>query len=150
MTGRKPLAWFLAIPVALGLCTAAYNFARFDSIFDFGYARITNLAQEPWYQSGLFSFHAIPWNAYKMLFEGHAGYPKLPVSSTLPVWLLHFPEQPVPLSTFSGRRKPQSSGLDRDWAFDPSPLVPRQSRRLAVFLPLRHDPVAMDVSPPGE
>ena len=66
----KPLAWFLAIPIALGLCTAAYNLARFGSIFDFGYARITNLAQEPWYQGGLFSFHAIPWNAYKMFFEG--------------------------------------------------------------------------------
>ena len=66
----KPLAWFLVIPVALGLCTAGYNFARFASIFDFGYARITNLAQEPWYQHGLFSLHAIPWNAYNMLFEG--------------------------------------------------------------------------------
>jgi hypothetical protein len=66
----KAWAWFLAIPIALGLCTAAYNFARFDSIFDFGYARITNLTQEPWYQSGLFSVHAIAWNAYKMLFEG--------------------------------------------------------------------------------
>ena len=66
----KPLGLFLAIPIALGLCTAAYNLARFDSIFDFGYARITNLAQEPWYRGGLFSFHAIPWNAYKMLFEG--------------------------------------------------------------------------------
>jgi len=74
----KPLAWFLAIPVALGLCTAAYNFARFDSIFDFGYARITNLAQEPWYQSGLFSFHAIPWNVYKMLFEGMQDIPNFP------------------------------------------------------------------------
>jgi len=66
----KPLGWFLAIPLALGLCTAAYNLARFDSIFDFGYARIPNLAEEPWYRGGLFSFHAIPWNAYKMLFEG--------------------------------------------------------------------------------
>ena len=50
----KPSAWFIAIPVALGLCTAAYNFARFDSIFDFGYARIVNLAQEPWYRVGYF------------------------------------------------------------------------------------------------
>jgi hypothetical protein len=66
----KPLGWFLAVPVALALCTAAYNFARFDSIFDFGYARIANLAREPWYQNGLFSLHAIPWNAFKMLFEG--------------------------------------------------------------------------------
>lgn len=66
----KPLCWFLAIPIALGLCTAVYNFARFDSIFDFGYTRITNVTQEPWYRNGLFSFHAVPWNAYKMLFEG--------------------------------------------------------------------------------
>ncbi len=66
----KALALFLAIPVILGLATAAYNFARFGSIFDFGYARIPNLAQEPWYQHGLFSLHAIPWNVYKMFFEG--------------------------------------------------------------------------------
>ena len=124
----KPLAWFLAIPVALGLCTAAYNLARFDSIFDFGYARITNLAQEPWYQGGLFSFHAIPWNAYKMLFEGMQDIATFPYLRPLPVWLLHLSEQPIPLSTFSGRRTPQSSSLDRDWAFDPGTLVPRQSR----------------------
>ncbi|HXA09011.1 MAG TPA: hypothetical protein VNW28_03455 [Chthoniobacterales bacterium] len=74
----KPLGWFLAIPAALALGTAAYNFARFDSIFDFGYARIANLTQEPWYRSGLFSFHAIPWNAFKMLFEGMQDIPTFP------------------------------------------------------------------------
>ncbi len=66
----KRLVIFLAIPVLLGLATAAYNFARFSSIFDFGYARIPNLTHEPWYQHGLFSLHAIPWNVHKMLFEG--------------------------------------------------------------------------------
>jgi hypothetical protein len=74
----KPLGWFLAIPVALAICTAAYNFARFASIFDFGYARIANLTQEPWYRSGLFSLHAIPWNAFKMLFEGMQDIPTFP------------------------------------------------------------------------
>jgi hypothetical protein len=74
----KPLGRFLAIPIALALCTAAYNFARFDSIFDFGYARIPNLTQEPWYQSGLFSLHAIPWNVFKMLFEGMEDIPSFP------------------------------------------------------------------------
>jgi hypothetical protein len=64
------LARFLAIPVALGLATALYNFVRFGSIFDFGYALIPNLISEPWYRHGLFSFSAIPWNVYKMLFEG--------------------------------------------------------------------------------
>jgi hypothetical protein len=69
---------FLAVPVALGILTAIYNYARFGSIFDFGYARIPRLLQEPWYQHGLFSLHAIPWNSYKMLFEGFQDRPDFP------------------------------------------------------------------------
>src|SRR5437870_10684105 len=61
---------FLSLPVTLGLLTAAYNFARFHSIFDFGYLHIPEVAQEPWYQHGLFSINAIPWNIYTMLFQG--------------------------------------------------------------------------------
>lgn len=74
----KTLARFAAIPVALGLCTAGYNLARFHSIFDFGYTRIPGLLDEPWYRHGLFSLQAIPWNAYKMLFEGLQDIPKFP------------------------------------------------------------------------
>src|SRR6266481_2708010 len=44
------LARFLSLPVALGLLTAAYNFARFHSIFDFGYPHIPEVRQEPWYE----------------------------------------------------------------------------------------------------
>jgi hypothetical protein len=61
---------FLILPLTLALLTAAYNFARFHSISDFGYARIPRLLQEPWYQHGLFSLHAIPGNVYHMLFKG--------------------------------------------------------------------------------
>jgi hypothetical protein len=61
---------FLSVPVTLGLLTAAYNFARFHSIFDFGYLHIPEVAQEPWYKHGLFSIQAIPWNIYTMLFQG--------------------------------------------------------------------------------
>src|SRR6266496_2821202 len=45
---------FLSLPVTLGLLTAAYNFARFHSIFDFGYLHIPEVAQEPWYKHGCF------------------------------------------------------------------------------------------------
>ncbi len=62
---------FLSLPVTLALLTAAYNFARFHSIFDFGYIHIPEVAQEPWYKHGLFSIHAIPWNIYTMLFQGY-------------------------------------------------------------------------------
>jgi len=61
---------FMVVPLALGILTAEYNFARFHSIFDFGYARIPRVLQEPWYQHGLFSLHAIPGNIYHMLFKG--------------------------------------------------------------------------------
>jgi hypothetical protein len=61
---------FLSLPLMVALLTAAYNFARFHSIFDFGYIHIPEVAQEPWYQHGLFSIQAIPWNIYTMLFQG--------------------------------------------------------------------------------
>jgi hypothetical protein len=66
----RMLILFLSLPATLALLTAAYNFARFHSIFDFGYMHIPEVAQEPWYQHGLFSIHAIPWNIYTMLFQG--------------------------------------------------------------------------------
>jgi hypothetical protein len=66
----RMLIRFLSVPVILALLTAAYNFARFQSIFDFGYIHIPEVAQEPWYQHGLFSIQAIPWNIYTMLFQG--------------------------------------------------------------------------------
>jgi hypothetical protein len=64
------LSRFLTLPATLALLTAAYNFARFHSIFDFGYIHIPEVAEEPWYQHGLFSIQAIPWNIYTMLFQG--------------------------------------------------------------------------------
>src|SRR5262252_4346579 len=60
---------FVAIPIALGLLTLGYNYARFSSAFDFGYARIPGVLDEPWYRHGIFSIHAIPLNAEAMLFE---------------------------------------------------------------------------------
>jgi hypothetical protein len=62
-------ARFVSIPIVLGLLTLSYNYARFSSIFDFGYARIPGVLDEPWYQHGIFSVHAIPLNAQAMLFE---------------------------------------------------------------------------------
>ena len=80
----RPFVYFLIFPMALGLFTALYNYARFGSIFDFGYARIPRLLQEPWYQHGLFSLHAIPWNVHKMLFEGFRDMPDFPFVSFYP------------------------------------------------------------------
>ena len=61
---------FLSVPACLAILTAAYNFARFHSIFDFGYTHIPEVGEEPWYEHGLFSIQAIPWNIYTMLFQG--------------------------------------------------------------------------------
>ena len=72
---------FLTLPVALVLLTAAYNFARFHSIFDFGYFHIPEVRDEPWYEHGLFSLHSIPWNVNKMLFEGFRDDPTFPFLS---------------------------------------------------------------------
>ena len=69
---------FLTLAVALVLLTAAYNFVRFHSIFDFGYFHIPEVRDEPWYEHGLFSFHSIPWNLHTMLFEGFGDDPSFP------------------------------------------------------------------------
>jgi hypothetical protein len=74
----RPLADFMLLPLTLGILTAAYNFARFGSFLDFGYSRIPGVLREPWYQHGLFSLHAIPWNVHKMLFEGFGDRPTFP------------------------------------------------------------------------
>jgi hypothetical protein len=66
----RMLSRFLILPALLALMTAAYNFARFHSVFDFGYIHIPEVAHEPWYKHGLFSIQAIPWNIYTMLFQG--------------------------------------------------------------------------------
>ncbi|HET9857537.1 MAG TPA: hypothetical protein VFP99_06850 [Chthoniobacterales bacterium] len=76
--------YFLIVPVALGLLTAIYNYARFHSILDFGYSHIPNVLQEPWYQHGLFSLQAIPWNIHKMLFEGFRDAPNFPFITFYP------------------------------------------------------------------
>jgi hypothetical protein len=65
----RMIARFVAIPITLGLLTLGYNYARFSSFFDFGYARIPGVLDEPWYRHGIFSIHAIPLNAEAMLFE---------------------------------------------------------------------------------
>ncbi len=72
---------FLTLSVALVLLTAAYNFARFHSIFDFGYFHIPEVRDEPWYEHGLFSVHSIPWNVHKMVFAGFRDDPDFPFLS---------------------------------------------------------------------
>jgi len=69
---------FLTLPVGFALLTATYNFLRFGSIFDFGYFHIPEVRDEPWYEHGLFSLHAIPWNVHKMVFQGFRDDPNFP------------------------------------------------------------------------
>lgn len=69
---------FVAVPLALGVSTLIYNYARFGSPLDFGYARIPGVLDEPWYQHGIFSIHAIPGNAYAMLIESWNRIPEYP------------------------------------------------------------------------
>ncbi len=75
---------FLTLPVTLALLTAAYNLTRFHSIFDFGYFHIPDVRDEPWYEHGLFSFHSIPRNVHKMLFQGFRDEPNFPFLSVDP------------------------------------------------------------------
>jgi hypothetical protein len=74
----KAVDRFLAAPIALGVATLIYNYVRFNSFFDFGYARIPGVLEEPWYQHGIFSIYAIPGNAYAMLLEPWQRSPQWP------------------------------------------------------------------------
>jgi hypothetical protein len=76
----RDIALFSLLPFLLGILTLGYNYARFDSILDFGYARIPGVLDEPWYRHGIFSIRAIPLNATEMLltpWRRIEGYPYL-------------------------------------------------------------------------
>lgn len=62
-------ALFCSVPFVLGVLTLVYNYVRFHSVTDFGYARIPGVLQEPWYNHGIFSPYYIPRQAYEMLIK---------------------------------------------------------------------------------
>lgn len=74
----RNLAAFCAVPFVLGVLTLIYNYVRFHSFTDFGYARIPGVLDEPWYNHGIFSWHYIPGQAYEMLFKLWESKPKFP------------------------------------------------------------------------
>ncbi|GAC1368931.1 MAG: hypothetical protein NVSMB39_0240 [Candidatus Saccharimonadales bacterium] len=60
---------FSIFPIILGLLTLIYNYVRFGSLSDFGYARLPGILNEPWYQHGIFSLSAVGENARQMLTQ---------------------------------------------------------------------------------
>jgi hypothetical protein len=83
------IALFCAFPFVLGIATLGYNYLRFHSIADFGYARIPGVLQEPWYNHGIFSVQYMPRQAWEMLlrlWEPRTTFPYLipdPFSSSI-------------------------------------------------------------------
>lgn len=74
----KTLAQFCVVPFLLGVSTLAYNYTRFHSPLDFGYARIPGVLEEPWYQYGIFSIYYIPLNFEEMLLRMWKPLPAFP------------------------------------------------------------------------
>ena len=68
-SAMRTLTAFCIIPFFLGAETLIYNYIRFDSYTDFGYARIPGVLNEPWYNHGIFSLRYIPGQAYEMLLK---------------------------------------------------------------------------------
>jgi hypothetical protein len=64
----KTVAQFCLVPFILGIATLYYNYLRFHSFGDFGYARIPGVLDEPWYRYGIFAFYYIPYNFGEMLY----------------------------------------------------------------------------------
>jgi len=76
----RTLIAFCAAPFILGLATLIYNYIRFHSLTDFGYARIPGVLDEPWYTHGIFSLYYIPQQIWEMLlrpWEWKAAFPYL-------------------------------------------------------------------------
>ncbi|GAB4463215.1 MAG: hypothetical protein OHK0029_31470 [Armatimonadaceae bacterium] len=65
----RTVAGFCLFPLLLGLGTLWYNFVRFHSFTDFGYARIPGVLEESWYRYGIFSLRYLPQNIQAMLFS---------------------------------------------------------------------------------
>jgi hypothetical protein len=90
---RRPqfvaIALFCVVPFILGVSTLVYNYIRFHSFTDFGYARIPGVLKEPWYNHGIFSYYYIPRQMWEMLWrpwETRARFPYLvpnPFSSSI-------------------------------------------------------------------
>lgn len=57
----------VAIPAAL---VAAYNLARFGSLFEFGYGMIPGVLDEPWYADGILSIEYIPRHLHLIFMRG--------------------------------------------------------------------------------
>ena len=69
---------FCAVPFVLGVLTLCYNYIRFHSFTDFGYARIPGVLDEPWYNHGIFSVYYIPGQAWEMLLKLWERKPNFP------------------------------------------------------------------------
>lgn len=69
LNSKLQLINFCIIPFILGVSTLFYNYSRFHSFTDFGYARIPGVLDEPWYRYGIFSVWYIPNQIYEMLFK---------------------------------------------------------------------------------
>jgi hypothetical protein len=88
-TKIRTVAAFCIVPFILGVATLIYNYVRFHSIADFGYARIPGVLNEPWYRYGIFSVWYIPGQVWEMLWrpwETRPGFPYLvpnPFSSSI-------------------------------------------------------------------
>ena len=83
------VAKFCLAPFVLGMSTLVYNYIRFHSLTDFGYARIPGVLDEPWYNHGIFSYHYIPGQMWEMMlrpWETRQAFPYLvpnPFSSSI-------------------------------------------------------------------
>lgn len=63
----RNLSLFCLVPFILGVLTLGYNYVRFHSLTDFGYARIPGVLNEPWYRYGIFALWYVPLNFQEML-----------------------------------------------------------------------------------
>jgi hypothetical protein len=101
--------------------------------------------REPWYQRGLFSLHAIPWNMQKSLFEGFNDYPHFPYIRFFPFGCSIFLSSPFLFLLFREGGKFKTAAWLVIGGGNLRALVTRKSQRVAILLPLRDGFDSLDV-----
>ena len=72
----RRMVWFVVGAIPVGLALLAYNFARFGTLFEFGYNRIVSMTDgssvlsESWYQNGIVSVTYLARGLFTMLLRG--------------------------------------------------------------------------------
>lgn len=145
----KKCAKFSIAPLVLGLATLLYNYLRFHSPLDFGYARIPGVLKEPWYAHGIFSIYAVTDNIKAMLLDPSwkvlNQYPYLVPKGFGGSIFVSSPFLFLVFQTWSAGPKNENRSMGGDHTVDYPSLAAWVPRGLAILVSLHDDIASVDI-----